>query len=56
MTFAHPITGGEIREWWWVTRRLAAYEVQPGATLVIPFTLTHDFPAMLPLGILLKKG
>jgi len=54
MTFPTPL--GEVHEWWWVTRRLAAYQVPPGETLVIPLTLTHDFPAMLPLGILLKKG
>lgn len=55
MTFTDPLTGREIREWSWVTRRLAAYPVAPGQTLIIPLTLTHDFPAMLPLGILLKK-
>lgn len=45
-----------IREWWWYTRRLAAYPVSPGETLVIPLDITHDFPAILPLGILLRKG
>lgn len=55
MTFTDR-AGREIREWWWVTKPIAAYEVAPGETMIIPLTVAHDFPAMLPLGILLKKG
>ena len=55
MTFTEK-TGREVREWWFVTKRVAAYEVPPGETKIIPLTVVHDFPAMLPLGVLLKKG
>lgn len=55
MTFTDR-TGREIHEWWWVSKMVASYQLQPGETKIIPLTVIHDFPATLPLGVLLKKG
>lgn len=42
-------------DWWWYTHCLASYLIKAGTTLEIPLTLTNDGPAMLPLGIVLRK-
>ena len=34
---------------------LAIYPVEAGGELTIPLTLMHDFPAMLPLAIVLRR-
>lgn len=44
------------RSWWLFTRCIASYRVKAGEELAIPLTLMHDFPAMLPLGITMRKA
>ncbi|HOS43183.1 MAG TPA: hypothetical protein PK794_05770, partial [Armatimonadota bacterium] len=44
-----------FRDWRWSTKTLATYPVPAGATRVIPLTVTHDGPAMLPLAVVLRK-
>ena len=53
--FTVNLTGKVVRDARWVTHRLASYPVAAGQKLVIPLNITHDFPAMLPFGILLVK-
>ena len=43
------------RGWWLFTRCIATYRVKHGEELAIPLTFMHDFPAMLPLGITMRK-
>ncbi|MHB0936431.1 MAG: hypothetical protein ACYDCO_03000 [Armatimonadota bacterium] len=56
LTFSNPLTGSEETENRWFTRALASYPVPAGGRLIIPLDVTHDYPAMLPLGIVLRKG
>jgi len=55
-TFHNPLTGSKQEERRWFTHALASYPVPAGRSLVIPLDVTHDFPAMLPLGIVLRKA
>jgi len=56
LTFSNPYTGSKQEEFHWFTRELASYPVPAGGRLVIPLDVTHDYPAMLPLGIVLSKA
>lgn len=38
------------------TKAIARYPIKAGETRVIPLTFTTDFPAMLPLGITMRKA
>ncbi|MHB9130102.1 MAG: hypothetical protein ACYDBB_03305 [Armatimonadota bacterium] len=56
LTYTNRATGETARrDWWFATKCLATYAVPPGESLSIPLTITSDFPAMLPLGIVLRK-
>lgn len=44
-----------VRDWRWSTKALATYTVSAGTTITVPFTLTHDGPAMLPVAVVLRK-
>jgi len=56
MTFTNFITGTKTQDRHWFTSALASYPVPAGGRLVIPLDVTHDYPAMLPLGIVLRKA
>lgn len=55
-TFRNPFTGSKEEERHWFTHALATYPVPADESLVIPLDVTHDYPAMLPLGIVLRKA